>query len=315
MLSCPTLRRQRTGFTLIELLVVIAIIAVLLALLVPAVQKVRDAAARLQCQNNLKQIALAAHSYYTDRRHFPPGVNDPDMAGPPNGWNAPPEPNLWYGLHVALFPYYEQSALRAKIVDFIANPQNTNCSGPNSIGATVIPILICPADAAFPAGYVGQYGNLYFGLTSYGGCSGVAATNPTASLMLNGTGIFFFNSKITTEAITDGTSNTLFFGERSRLNLLVTSTSEALGGWAWVNQYAQEDNTMNASTNIDGGTNPNLPPHDVNAFGSQHSDGAIANFAFADGSIRSISQDISIVTFQRLADRFDGKQLDMSDVY
>jgi prepilin-type N-terminal cleavage/methylation domain-containing protein/prepilin-type processing-associated H-X9-DG protein len=298
----PVMRRR--GFTLIELLVVIAIIAILIGLLLPAVQKVRDAAARMQCQNNLKQIGLAAHHYHDTYNVFPPAVN---MPGQQNfGWAPAPAPNKWFGLHVALFPYYEQDNLRRGLVDNVPNPHNVNCNGPNSIGAQVIKILICPADGGMPPTGVGQFNNLYFGLTSYGGCSGTSATT-TNGLQSLKNGIFYMNSSIAFKNITDGTSNTLLFGERSRRNLQVTSSSEALGGWAWVNQFAQEDNTMNASEPMEG-----VAFHDLNQFGSQHSGGAISNFTFADGSVKSLQKSISIVVFQRLACRNDGQVIDAS---
>jgi prepilin-type N-terminal cleavage/methylation domain-containing protein/prepilin-type processing-associated H-X9-DG protein len=298
---------KRRAFTLIELLVVIAIIAILISLLVPAVQKVREAAARMQCTNNLKQIALAAHNYHDSFKRLPPAVNLPDQTN--FGWDTEPDPQKYYGLHVALFPYYDQGPLRNQLVIDVKDPQYKNCNGPNSIGATVIALLTCPSESQFPNGGVGQYGSYYFGLTSYGGCSGTSATDTNGKNMLKN-GVFYMNSRVTFGLITDGTSNTLMFGERSRMNLAVTSSSESLGGWAWANFYAQEDNTMNASQLPKG-----LEPHGLDAFGSQHSGGSISNFAFADGSVRSIPNSISIVTFQRLASRNDGQVADVSGIF
>jgi prepilin-type N-terminal cleavage/methylation domain-containing protein/prepilin-type processing-associated H-X9-DG protein len=298
---------KKQGFTLIELLVVIAIIAILIALLVPAVQKVREAAAHTQCQNNLKQIALAAQNYHDIFKRFPPGLNLPGEES--MGWDSAPDPNNYYGLHVALFPYYEQENLFISLALDIPNPQGQNCTGPNSLGALVIPMLICPSDAFMPNSNVGTYGNLYFGLTSYGGCSGTSQTSSTASQMLKN-GIFYMNSRISIPAILDGASNTIMFGERSRQNMPATSSSEALGGWAWCNSYAQEDNTMNTSEPIEG-----VQLHDLNQFGSQHSGGVISNFAFADGSVRTISQSISIITYQRLSTRSGGEVVDDGEAF
>src|SRR5262245_16143201 len=95
--------KARQGFTLIELLVVIAIIAVLIGLLLPAVQKVREAAARAQCANNLKQLALAAHDYHGDFQSFPPGVYQLPFAAAPKFRGVT--------LFVCLLPYLEQGNL------------------------------------------------------------------------------------------------------------------------------------------------------------------------------------------------------------
>jgi prepilin-type N-terminal cleavage/methylation domain-containing protein/prepilin-type processing-associated H-X9-DG protein len=293
---------KRRGFTLIELLVVIAIIAILIGLLLPAVQKVREAAARTQCLNNLKQIGLAAHNFHDTYKRLPAAINIPGEEA--FGWPKAPDPNKWYGLHMALFPYYEQDNLRKNVVDNVANPHNVNCNGPNSVGAQIVIILICPSDAAMPTPAIGQFNNLYFGLTSYGGCSGTSATT-TNGLQSLQNGLFYMNSSVRIGDIKDGTSNTLMFGERSRRNLQVTSSSQALGGWAWANFFAQEDNTMNSSALIEG-----IQFHTLDQFGSQHSGGIISNFCFADGSVKSLSKDLSIVIFQRLSSRAGGEVVD-----
>ena len=317
MVPHPSSRPRRRGFTLIELLVVIAIIAVLIGLLLPAVQKVRDAAARLQCQNNLKQIALAAHNYHDVNQRFPSALNLPSStpAFDPtqNGWSPAPDPNGWYGLNLALFPYYEQANILNNAVVNVANPQSVNCNGANSVGASVVKILICPADGAMPNPAVGVYSGLTFGLTSYGGCSGTSATTFTGSSSLKN-GVFYMNSSVNILAITDGTTNTLLYGERSRLNLQVTGSSQVLGGWAWANKFAQEDNTMDTSGPTLGGPTAieGMNLHSLDQFGSQHSGGLISNFAFADGSVKSLQKSISIVVFQRLSAINDGHVIDAS---
>jgi prepilin-type N-terminal cleavage/methylation domain-containing protein/prepilin-type processing-associated H-X9-DG protein len=290
----------RRGFTLIELLVVIAIIAILIGLLLPAVQKIREAANRMKCQNNLKQIGLAAHNFHDTNDRFPPAINIPGEEA--FGWPAAPDANHWYGLFMALFPYFEQDNLRRNLIDNVPNPHYQNCNGPNSVGAQVVKILVCPSDAAMPNPPVGTYlGQYYFGLSSYGGCSGTSATTTNGNASLKN-GIFYMNSSVKIASITDGTSNTFMFGERSRKNLPATSTSQSLGGWAWANYYAQEDNTMNASEPIEG-----FAVHDLNQFGSLHSAGDISNFCFADGSVKSVRKSVDIVTLQRLAAIADGQ--------
>src|SRR5436853_2102208 len=99
------------GFTLIELLVVIAIIAILIGLLVPAVQKVRESAAKTQCNNNLHQIALACHSYESANKRFASGLNYPNATGAPQA----PYPTKKFGLPVAILPYMEQAQIINKL--------------------------------------------------------------------------------------------------------------------------------------------------------------------------------------------------------
>jgi prepilin-type N-terminal cleavage/methylation domain-containing protein/prepilin-type processing-associated H-X9-DG protein len=176
----------RRAFTLIELLVVIAIIGILIALLLPAVQKVREAASRMQCTNNLKQLGLALHNHHDALGYFPAG-RDP--------WPNP------FSAQSRLLPFVEQENLQ-HLVDF-NQPTST---GVNLTAAqTPIKLLICPSD---PAG--GRIPGSQYAGNNYAGNVGTGVNNGDYT---TGDGIFLLNNRIGFRDISDGTSNTAAFSE------------------------------------------------------------------------------------------------------
>jgi prepilin-type processing-associated H-X9-DG protein len=304
--------------TLIELLVVIAIIAILLALLVPAVQKVRDSASRVQCVYNLKQLALAAQNYHGTHRKFPTGGRISVFVGgvPTKGTN------LW----VELLPDIEQDNL-AKRWDHNNNSNNNDqVAGINATTAQVIPILICPSDplprrvveltgAATPPPPTWCWG--FYGMSSYGGSSGTRSVTPAN---MSRDGIFWIDSCVAIKDIADGSSNTLLFGERHHRDrkfdeLQPTLLAQAapiaeIGKWSFVAHPGIMANaTLHSAAPINyrvpsGGTLTNLNDRAC-AFGSGHPGGA--NFAFADGSVRPLSDSTPLLSLQALSTRAGGE--------
>src|SRR5262245_56843828 len=250
-MSAPV--RRRLGFTLIELLVVIAIIAILIGLLLPAVQKIREAANRMKCSNNLKQLASAAHNYHDTYERFPSGVNLPisNQSGAIFPTNVlvtsgkvgpPPEPGKFISWCEALLPLIEQDNLQ-KNLD-VTQREFANCNGPNSTGAQVVNILICPSDhmPQKVTTFVSGGTTFYFGMNSYLANGGTRSWFVDASYSVDG--VFYFNSMVNMAGITDGTSNTFLFGERNHFepNWKNGTTPFAnIGGWAWANFNAIQD--------------------------------------------------------------------------
>ena len=333
---------RRHGFTLIELLVVIAIIAVLIGLLLPAVQKVREAANRMSCTNNLKQLGLAAHNYHDSFLRFPPGTNLPDAlklpkATPPSQTPKPIVPGQSFSLFSALLPYIEQANVARALnhVGKLSLPSNItvsgktvpgndsqylNCLGENTPGATVIKTFLCPSDTA-PSQIQYKSGtNLYyFGANTYGGNAGIVSFYFDA---MSQDGIFYINSSVRVADIQDGTSNTLLFGERNRIDptyeVLSGTKLENRSGWAWANQYPGFDYLFGAT-----GTRPInwlIPPEITTdplfvyqddrlvVFGSQHSGGA--NFCFADGSVKFLTNSLPVPIVQALCTRSGAEVVD-----
>jgi prepilin-type N-terminal cleavage/methylation domain-containing protein/prepilin-type processing-associated H-X9-DG protein len=188
--------RIRSAFTLIELLVVIAIIAILIGLLLPAVQKVREAAARAKCQNNLKQLGLAMHNYHSALNNFPPG-SGPVIAGGSSGYNV----------LAHILPYVEQDNLYRSFNFMLSSGNAANVNSRNA----VVSMFLCPSDpvAVIPAGQGG--GN------NYRWNAGVSIVNSYPSTqnasMPPNNGAFWGNTVYRTADISDGLSNTAAFSE------------------------------------------------------------------------------------------------------
>lgn len=187
------------GFTLIELLVVIAIIAILIALLLPAVQQAREAARRTQCKNNLKQLGLALHNYHDTFNTFPPAhtrtqANIPGT-GALTGWRG-------FSAHAMMLPYIEQDNLY-KTIDF-----NTYFDAPGvntTARRTTITAFLCPSDTPYP-------GSVDRGNNSYPGCMGPSLGQYVGPIGVRD-GVFSFDVNVKMRDLTDGTSNTIAFGE------------------------------------------------------------------------------------------------------
>ena len=325
----------RHGFTLIELLVVIAIIAVLIGLLLPAVQKVRAAAARIQCANNLKQIGLALHNYHNTHNAFPQaGTYAVGKTG--DSWSA----------QARLLPYMEQENLQ-KLIDWNASYAAAGPDGPNPVARTRVPVYLCPSEAndrPRPDGSVVHYPTNY--ALNLGTWFVYSPQNGQG-----GDGAFVINRGTRFGDFADGTSNTLAFAEVKAYTPYLRDGGNPAGLGApppaspdqvakfggsfradsghteWVDARAHQtgfttifppnvkvpytaggtvyDIDFNSSRE---GKTANLPTYAAVTSRSYHS--GVVNVALMDGSVRTVANGVSVATWRALGTRAGGEVID-----
>ena len=272
--------RRLRAFTLIELLVAIGVIAILIGLTLAAVQRVREAAARAKCQNNIRQLALALHQYHDANGTFPQGHRPLSLfrQQPLSGWS------------LSILPYLEQQALydqaqaayRTSFIPF-RNPPHLGLS-------TVVAAFICPSDGRIATAQVSLRTNTLAAFTSYLGVAGTDAVTAR-------NGMLFQASRTGFADIADGSSNTLLLGERPpsadfQFGWWYAGAGQRLTGSADIVLGVREPNLqlITVGSPCGPGNYPFMPATGLNDpcgmfhFWSPHPGGA--NFAFADGSVR-----------------------------
>lgn len=307
------------GFTLVELLVVIAIIGVLVGLLLPAVQSAREAARRMQCSNNLKQIGLSLHNYESAYKTFPTGnivrINGTALFG--DGWT-------W---HARILPFIEQNNLYNRVSRVMGTDRGTSTSAEQRLAGrdTRIQTFQCPSH---PDGVANPSKGGYQ-LSTYNGVCGTTTFNndqldePT-DIGYRANGMFFMNSRTRFADVSDGTSNTFFVAE----------VQDELAGAPNSRRMPGSDRKYNFASGSDGN-----PPEDISEYligmetddpinantrdanghfnndgeyaGSYHSGGA--QFLMVDGSVKFVSENITMSIYRAQATRANREVFSQAD--
>ena len=311
--------RRSTGFTLIELIVVLGIIAVVLSLMITAFAGANDAARRINCVNNLRQLHLGMQSYHACHGVYPPGVvgHERPVAESPLGHRL--------GWTSMILPYAEQQAIYSTLNFDVGAEDPSNATARSCQMNT----YACPSSSPGPGFSPGLWSMMGgparprdAGLVNYVGCH-----DPREKAIdLDARGVFFLNSRIRAAEVFDGLSQTIFLGEVARASsagwlaggrstLRNTGSpinrvdSTALGEAARSESWRTSPMTPEALESLIGSGDVVPPPGYVGGFGSRHrGDGSV--FAFGDGSVRFLRSSIEPAVFHSLGDRDDGEDDD-----
>jgi len=321
----PKTTLPRRGFTLIELLVVIAIIAVLIALLLPAVQQAREAARRTQCKNNLKQIGLGLHNYHDTFNCLMAGIvaRENTAANTANGYGW-----TW---HASLLPYLEQTGFYDAIqgLDGMGHENGNEAAGkPRWVAESggVLSVFWCPTqpDVSMGSQKIISGTSIGYQTSNYNGnmgtrigngnddciCTGIANLNDMKTKdwgCMNGNGVFYVNSRTRFGDVKDGLSNTIFVSE------VPDTGGDAMGGFGAgcdrraIYSRGGDSNPPTEMTEALIAAEGNDPINGgaEEASGSWHTGGA--HFCMGDGSVRFLSENMNMPTYQGLSTRKGGE--------
>lgn len=338
--------KKRTGFTLVELLVVIAIIGILIGMLLPAVQAVREAARRIQCANNLKQIALACHNYESANMDFPSGRLGYDTKQG-NVWNMFGRSRVGNAPNTGLNVESEGASLFVQILPFIEGNNENNIinleevpiwsattwavpSDPIVANCLAVlgqqqPSFVCPSDVLEPICQGSHGADIDAATGSYAGCMGDATPGIQNEKKYKGfgnpnqaTGIFMYVQGVEIGEISDGTSNTVMLGETTEGHRSGQSN-------IWSNGNRFTSSLRSCSTPLNFPLDPNGTDGVVfngsvsgadggrcnGGFSSSHTGGA--NFALSDASVRFVADNIAVIPYAATATRNGGEVIGLSN--